>query len=379
LAQDFGLVSGLFEIKERGVLVVNNAAAYEPLPETQLADIQTILILCWGLLGDVFVRVPVIEAVRKRFPEAKIVVVLDPASAPVLQNHPACDELVLFSRKKKPWLNYLVNTLGHLIALRKQRFDLCIYLYCGGSSAFYSRIINARYRLSFDHTPELLRANNLLAHYPSFGANWSKALGSMLRPLGIADQAIRKGTTFYCSDEAIRYAKSLLQTGNRYIAFNLGAGADEKRWPVSRFVELAQVISEKYGYTPLVFTNPGMEYLAQEFAEQYQGDHALLVLPLIPFEQVGAVMRQCDYVVTGDTSIMHMAFGLKRPTLVMFTHSRPEIVAPEDSPYKSCFRADPNNIDPYGLPYGTVDIPVAEAMRQFDLLVATCSSVQKAQ
>jgi ADP-heptose:LPS heptosyltransferase len=166
-----------------------------------------------------------------------------------------------------------------------------------------------------------------------------------------------------------------LQKGNLYIAFNLGAGADEKRWPVSRFVELAQVISEKYGYMPLVFTNPGMEYLAQEFAEQYEGENSLLVLPLIPFEQVGAVMRLCDYVVTGDTSIMHMAFGLKRPTLVMFTHTRAEIVAPEDSPYRSCFRADPNNIDPYGLPYGTVDIPVAEAMRQFDLLVATCSGV----
>jgi ADP-heptose:LPS heptosyltransferase len=338
----------------------------------KLEKVSSILILGWGLLGDVFMRVPLIEAIRKRFPQARIVVVVDPASVVVLQNHPDCDEVIPFSRAKRPWQSYIASTVRNLVALRRRKFDLLINLYCGGSSARFSRIINAGIRLSFDHTAELRRANNVLAPCPSFSDNWTKALGSMLAPLGIEDSDIRRGTSFYCTSEAVEQAKSRLSGVSRPLAgFNLGAGAEEKRWPIERFVKFAWTIHDRYGITPLVFTNPGMEHLAVEFTRQYEAHGEAIVVPLVSLDEVGALMLECEYIVTTDTSLMHLAFGLRRPTLVLFTFTRPEMVAPEDVKFRYCFVESGSGEEYCGKPAGSIDISVEYALEQFGKLVAS--------
>ncbi len=341
---------------------------YEAVSVERLDKVATILVLCWGLIGDVFIRVPLLEALRKRFPRAHIAVVVDPVAVAVLEGHPDCDEVIAFDRSKKQRWRYLGETTARLVELRRRRFDLCLNFYIGGSSNRFSRIINADLRVCFDHTAELRWANNVLVPYPSFGDNWTKALGTMLRPLGISEDQIRRGTSFRCSDAAIEYARAFVhdKPGPK-VAFNLGAGASDKRWAVGNFVALARAIRDRHGLVPLVFTNPGTESLATEFGSLY-GERAVVV-PLLPLDRVGALMLECDYVVTGDTALMHLAFGLKRPTLVLFTYTRPEMVSPEDAPCISCFVENASGEMYCGKPAGTVDVPVELAIARFDDLV----------
>jgi ADP-heptose:LPS heptosyltransferase len=190
----------------------------------------------------------------------------------------------------------------------------------------------------------------------------------MLGPLGIADDQIRRGTSFHCSAAAIAYARAFVHdTPGPLVAFNLGAGDSDKRWAVENFVALARAIRDRHGLAPLVFTNPGMEALATAFGRLY-GESAVVV-PLLPLERVGALMLECDYVVTGDTALMHLAFGLKRPTLVLFTYTRPEMVVPEDAPCIGCFVENTAGEMYCGKPAGCVDVPVALAIEGFGDLV----------
>lgn len=152
------------------------------------------------------------------------------------------------------------------------------------------------------------------------------------------------------------------------MGINLGAGSDEKRWPVRNFVSLAKRIYAKYGIIPLVFTNPGTEYLATEFEVQYGKHSQVIVVPVTPLDDVAALMSNCGYFITADTSLMHMAFGLKVPTLVLFTFTRPEMVAPEDVRFSSCFVESKSGRDYCGQPAGSVDISVNAAMQQFEQL-----------
>ncbi len=57
-------------------------------PRPELGDIGTICVLGWGLKGDLFIRIPLIEALKERFPQARITVVVDPGNVIVLENHP---------------------------------------------------------------------------------------------------------------------------------------------------------------------------------------------------------------------------------------------------------------------------------------------------
>lgn len=336
--------------------------------EIKSEDIKKICVLGWGLKGDLFIRIPVIEAIRAFFPDAELAVIVDPGNIDVIENHPDVDVVFPFNRNKKPLFKYLASTLSNIISLRKERFDLFVNLYSGGSSPFITKMVNARIRLGFDHSKALRRSNNLLVAHPSLCGNWSKAFGTILQPLGVGQEAIRRGTTFVCTQAAFECADKLLDENVAYVGFNLGAGSDEKLWPIASYVELARYIYQKYHYLPLVFTNPGMESLANEFSAKCSAFCNTLQLPLINLDEVGAVMQRCQCIITGDTGLMHLAFGLKRPCLVMFTYTRPEIVEPEDCIMVSCFIENPEHADVCGNPLGTKDMPVEYASVQFDRL-----------
>ena len=338
---------------------------------SELQDIKKIGVLCSGLIGDVFMRVPLIEALKKRFPDAEITAIVDPVAKDVLINHPDCKQVVVFRRKKKPYYSYLFKSIYKLILLRREHFDLFIDLYSGGSSPIITRLTNARIRLGFDHKKSLRWSNNLLVKKSLFNRHWTVSLGEKLLPLGVHDNQIRRGSSFYVTEPAIKKAATLLPENSRYVAFNLGAGAEIKRWPVECFVTLAGKIMRNFDLVPVVVTNPGMEHLSKEFKDTFKGQ--CIRLPRLSLDEVGAVLKRCLAVVTGDTSIMHMVFGVKVPNLVMFTDTRPEVVEPEDCIHVPCFIEDPDNINDRGKPSGTVKIPVDYAFERFKILYATIS------
>jgi ADP-heptose:LPS heptosyltransferase len=340
------------------------------IDEKELTHINKICVICWGLIGDVFVRIPTIEALKIRFPDAKILVVVDPAGKRAIANHPDIDEIFVFDRSKQSKSKYIYRTIKNILHLRNYKFDLSVNLYSGGASPRIVRMINARIRLGFDHTKALRKSNNLLVKHPDLSKQWNRAFGSILQPLGIPPSSIRAGTSFYCSAEAEQFAKEFLaDTSKKYFAINLGASKASRRWPIDKFVQFASVVSKDHELCPLVLSNPGMTELTEQFAEQYQTIGDFIKAPLVYMDKDAALIKRCQFVVTGDTSIMHLAFALKIPTLVLFTNTRPEPVLPEDCLYRYCFIPGTTEKDEFGQPLGVFDIPVALAIEKFDELV----------
>jgi ADP-heptose:LPS heptosyltransferase len=332
------------------------------LSATEQAAIGRICVLCWGLVGDTFIRVPIIEALRARFPRARIVVVVDPFSHKVLANHPACSQVIGVTRKKRPLGQYLRSTLAHGWRLRRERFDVSIDLYNGGSSPNAARVINARWRIAFARTNALRAANNLLVEHPSFCRHWTRELATLVQPLGIDPDTVRRGTSYFCRDESRAAAQRLLagRENRKLIAINLGGGAPRKRWPVERFAALAEALQTGHGVVPVVYTNPGLEALTSEFAARFGGD--MLRLPRLDFDIEAAVMERCHAVITGDSALMHLASGLKRPILGLFLDTRPEAVAPEDCAFVSCLVEKAGERDHCGRPVPDLALPVERAL-----------------
>lgn len=330
---------------------------------------ETICIFCWGLIGDVFIRIPVIELIKKHYPDAKITCLVDPVGKQVLQNHPDIENVFVFSRDKSQKIAYILQTIQNIIKLRRKKFDLTVNLYSGGSSPLISNLINANVRLGFDHTKALRHSNTLLAKHPEFCRQWILDFATILNPLGVSEDRVRIGTSFYYSASDSEYAKrTLVNNDMRYFCINLGARVVTKCWDIDFFVQTAERISTKYGYTPVIISNPGMEERANEFSKKYKGD--MIKLPTLTLGEVGAIIARSDYMITGDTSIMHVSFGVKTPTLVIFTYTRPEWHIVEDCPCVFCFKEDYNSANwKCNKPWGSKDINVSEVCRKFDKLV----------
>jgi len=332
-----------------GLKVENISQTNEPLPDLNSKNIRMICVYCWGLLGDVFVRVPVIEALKKKFPDSRITVVVDSYSKKVIDNHPDIDDILIYNRKKKPRLRYLSNSIKSIIYLRRKKFDLSINLYSGGASALITRLTNARIRIGFSHTKKLRKANNVFVEHPSVCQNATKVLAELLIPLGINKEQVRSGTNYYCLPEHQEKAKNLLNdTDVKYIAVNLGASTPDKIWPVQNVVALLAEIGKDYRIVPVVFENPGQEYLAHEFNSLYKAHGTSIMLTGFKFPAEAAVLEQCDVLITGDTGLMHLGSGVKTPLFAFFLVTRPEPVMPEDYPFHACMIENKEGIDNFG-------------------------------
>src|SRR5882672_10153583 len=61
---------------------------------------QRILIVLLGAIGDVTRALPLLTQLRRAYPQAHIAWAVEPAAAPLLDSHPALNEVLLYRRTK---------------------------------------------------------------------------------------------------------------------------------------------------------------------------------------------------------------------------------------------------------------------------------------
>ncbi len=118
----------------------------------------------------------------------------------------------------------------------------------------------------------------------------------------------------------------------RIVAMHLGSQDLEfRRWPVERFVRLAESM-RGYGIDPsIVLTGtPPERRLIRSFIEQYSG-HALDGSNSGSLENTAALLKRCHLLVSNDTGIMHLAAAMGTPTVGLFGPNSPKYWAPVGS------------------------------------------------
>jgi ADP-heptose:LPS heptosyltransferase len=334
------------------------------LSRAKASKIESICVFCWGRLGDVFIRSPIINALNKKFPNASITVVTDTEAARAFNPHTTKYNIFPFKRFSKGKINSFLQIIRNIRDLRKHKFDLSIDLYGGGSSPLISYLVASKIRLAFDHRPKLRISNNLLAPYPHGISHWSQSIGSMLTPLGIDHQQISTDVIYDCDNNSRAHVKPLLHVSDtHYVGVNLGAGTLDKAWPVQNIIELLTALSDRINITPVIFFNPGQEDVSEQFLSLYP--HQCVSLKGLNFEQEAAALEHCDILITGDTALMHLATGVKTPAFAIFLETRPEPVQPRQNPFHACLIEDYEKELVYGAYQVKNKIPVSVALNEF--------------
>jgi heptosyltransferase-2 len=88
-------------------------------------EIKRILIRSTNWVGDTVMTMPAIDAVRKIFPQSSITVLAKPWVAPLFDNHPAVDEIILYNREDG-YIKGIKEIFKIVGKIRKMRFDLAI-------------------------------------------------------------------------------------------------------------------------------------------------------------------------------------------------------------------------------------------------------------
>jgi ADP-heptose:LPS heptosyltransferase len=105
--------------------------------------------------------------------------------------------------------------------------------------------------------------------------------------------------------------------GQGFVALQLGASEERRRWPVDYFRETARRLYERDGLVPVLLGSGGEARLGARFAD---GAPFPLVdcMGKTSLTELAGVLSRCRVLLTNDTGTMHLAAGLGVPLCAVF-------------------------------------------------------------
>lgn len=284
-------------------------------------------------LGDIMHSLPVLSALRNRYPSAHLTWVVNRTFEPLLAGHPDLDETLPFERSalRGGWAGAASALWRFTRELRRRQFDLVIDLQgllrtglmalasgaprrVGLSSAregsrfLYSDIVGP--------TNQDLRRGTL--HAVDRYWHIATALGAQGVPtfrLPVAEHA-RQEMAHLLGDWPRPWI--VVATGSRWLT---------KRWPPQHFATLAARAQARWGGTIVFVGAPDEVELARTAAAQLTGPR-LDLCGRTALPQLAAVLAAADVVLANDTGPLHLAVALGRPVVAPYTCTKTALTGP---------------------------------------------------
>ena len=102
-----------------------------------------------------------------------------------------------------------------------------------------------------------------------------------------------------------------------FVAFQLGASEDRRRWPVASFASLGEMLWQELRLCPVLLGSAGERKLGERYQAACQTPCVDLIGHTTPLE-LAATLMHASLLVSNDTGTMHLAAGLDRPVAAVF-------------------------------------------------------------
>lgn len=269
---------------------------------------KKILLRSPNWVGDAVMATPVPRALKLAYPEAGIHILAKPWAAPVWEQHPDVDRIIL-----------LEAPAGRLLpGLRQEHYDLAIVLPNSFSSAWLAWRARAKRRVGYATEGRSLLLN---ARVP-----WRREYERLPRPqiyLKLAEAAgagpAEPPWPFCLRVTAAELARAdeLLgsKAAGRRIGLAPGSVAASRRWPPDRYARLADRLSQA-GHGVVLLGSRDDAAVAGEVAALARC-RPLILAGRTSLREALAVIRRLDLVVSNDSGTMHLAYAQDVPVLVL--------------------------------------------------------------
>jgi heptosyltransferase I len=282
----------------------------------QQLEPSRILLVRLSAIGDVIHTLPLVCAIRKRFPSVWLTWVVEEKAAAVLEGHAAINEVIVLPRG---WLKSPGRVWRLRRKLRQAKFDLAIDAQGLTKSAAAAWLSGAPRRIGFGDPwgRELSRWLNTELVDTTKPHAVERHL-ELLRPLGIESPAVKFDIP---ESEASRLAaEEIIRNHGAEGGFALiapGAGWPSKLWPASRFAQVAAYLGRQWNLPTLVISGNAQERSwAEQIATESMG--RAKPAPSMSLAVLAAVAKRARLFVGSDTGPLHLAAAVGTPCVGLY-------------------------------------------------------------
>ncbi len=302
--------------------------------------IRSILVIRRDNIGDLVCTLPLLKALRKRYPQAWIGLYANTYNAPILAGHPDIDEVFAYRKAKHHRdagrLAILAERVSQTLALRRKRLDWVLLATPADQPRLrrYARLLAPNNIAGFVADPNATRG---LTHaVPLDSVRGLHEVQAVFRLAGAVNIRGEPPAPQLMIDPAQRdrVQQALATAGldnspHPLIGIHVSARKPSQRWPAPRFVELMHALHAQARAAFILFWSPGPADQAEHPGDDDKARQIMAQLAGVPvlawatatLPALVAGLSVCDSVICSDGGAMHVAAALDKRIVCLFGQS----------------------------------------------------------
>ncbi|MCX5842131.1 MAG: glycosyltransferase family 9 protein [Deltaproteobacteria bacterium] len=305
-----------------------NIRRQHTLPE----NIQNILIIQLGDIGDVVWSTPTLLAVKEAYPEARLSILLREGNGSLLEADPSIYKTYEVKKYTGSFLVKAIRQIGFIRELRQQRFDLVFDLRSDERGAFMAFITGAPIRASLYHQDVSPWRNFLFTHLvrpsqenvrTSFGA----AEQSLRIARGFGIEAKTDVPKLWVSDETMHRAEKILESegiihplagpSDPWVTLNPFSRWPYKEWDIKKWAQIIDWLWKEYKIATVVVGAATEHERAGKIVQACSGKSYNLAGKTSLAELAG-VLSLSRLHIGVDSAAPHIAAAVGTPTITLY-------------------------------------------------------------
>lgn len=274
--------------------------------------VNNILVVRTDRLGDVLLTTPLSTALKKQFPMAHITWLVKPYTAPLLDQNPDVDRVIIDRGQR----------MSDLIAeLRAYSFDAAIVAYPRWRAAWSLWRAGIPQRIGPVSKWYSLFFNRRIYQHRSRGEKHEADYNlELLSPFGIAFK--RYPTRFVLSPAEREKARKTLESfritfKKPVVILHPGSGGSSARWPLSHFMQLGDRL-QSFGCDVVVTSGPGEDY-QYKMIDNMHRIPVFIAAGSVNLREFSAILSCGNLMVSNSTGPLHIAVALAVPTVSVYS------------------------------------------------------------
>jgi lipopolysaccharide heptosyltransferase I len=297
---------------------------------------QSILIVKMSSIGDVVHSLPLLHALRQRFPAAFMGWVVDRRCKGILENDPHIDHLFVFEREKwgirRRLLKTSVEVAGLIHAIRAHKFQLALDLQGLFRSGFITYFSGARTRMGFANAREMSCSfYNVKIEVPEdrklHAVDRYMLMGRKLGIEAPGDRFALETAPHQMERVEALLSANGIQTYHRIVLINPWARWESKRWPLHKFALLADILNCEAD-TRVVVVGARSDLAEFKNMSSMMRTRIISLVGMTDLSELACLMKRADILITNDSGPMHIAAAAGTPVVAIFGPTDPSLCGP---------------------------------------------------
>ncbi len=285
--------------------------------------IQKIIVVEELKIGDVLAATPVFEAIKRSYPRAQLDLLIDPATEAVIKGNPSVHKVV-HGTAARPFREVLAD-------IKKEQYDMGIVLHNGSFRTSLLLLLGeVKYRVGCTKVGLFTGKGFFLNKKIWPTTKWQHKIEDnldVIRQIGIRG-ASRK-IILPMKREAEEKIEPLLRRKRRIVVVHTATKHLSNRWEEKKWVEIANKLLEDKEVT-LFFTGTKEDHgavtkILSGINEQKRVQN---LCGKTSFDELAALVKRADLLITIDTSIVHVASAYNTPIIALFGPTIPAFWGP---------------------------------------------------